>query len=648
MITNFKISDARIIREAACDSLPRVMFICGPNGVGKTTLLDAMGRGRGITKLPTTKVAVAPATRTWRKEVVQTRMLYNTVSSFDVLDLAANMHTYSPIFGRNVFSPIRDMWSDDDSKQLVKPLLAKLRNLWSAYLSKEIISSGFHTSDRVWPDPKSALDKFTEDMFDELRYIDTIENGEQTNVLFAAVNRPGMPPLDVDELSSGEKAIFSVFLPVIEEDFRRKMGEPRRELTLIVDEVENHLHPSLQLRMLNFMRKKSLDGYQFICTTHSTVLIKACNYDELFHVLPAGLTVGNQLRKAAHETYSLEEVMQESVLFANGFQRHIFCEGYDPSKLDENNICDSEIYGILVNSGVHNKIIASSSCDSLMAGARAAVTTLFAPLCMAAIRDNDSGRSPDVNAVWCDIVLPVYSLESLLLNVAAIHDVVGRYSITETQIEDTITQVIHKICDEEENSIVTPGAFLRRKESIQFDQAIAFLESDQVDEVFQLNKQSIQKIQSARSKLVLAKGNRELALATIKGKKIYRYLFEGLSLRARAFTQRSFAEQVAQRVKLRNHLSWLNDFERIVKRGVGNSFTQIIYTPEGEVLRTNSTHNPSIITVDNMLDKINFFGTDYAVIKDGVRLEDFAKQLAPFAVAMKTLKPDYKWINYNQ
>jgi len=37
--------------------------------VGKTTLLDALGRAYGVTiDPPTTKIAVAPATRTWRKE----------------------------------------------------------------------------------------------------------------------------------------------------------------------------------------------------------------------------------------------------------------------------------------------------------------------------------------------------------------------------------------------------------------------------------------------------------------------------------------------------------------------------------------------------------------------------------------------------
>ena len=120
-------------------------------------------------------------------------------------------------------------------------------------------------------------------------------NQPSGQILFESVNRPDEPSLDIDDLSSGEKAIFSIFLPVIEEEFSRQMGEPRRDITLVIDEIENHLHPSLQLRALNYMRDRVGDGYQFICTTHSTTLIKACAQIGLFHVLPRGATVGNRL-----------------------------------------------------------------------------------------------------------------------------------------------------------------------------------------------------------------------------------------------------------------------------------------------------------------------------------------------------------------
>src|SRR5436190_619169 len=123
MITKLHISNYKIIRQAECEDLPRVMFICGPNGVGKTTILDAIGRQTGIVVDPDTNIAVAPATRTWRKEAVQSRWLYgNSTTTNQVYTLTSSVSNYANLFGRNVYSAQRDLWSDDDAKQLVKPL----------------------------------------------------------------------------------------------------------------------------------------------------------------------------------------------------------------------------------------------------------------------------------------------------------------------------------------------------------------------------------------------------------------------------------------------------------------------------------------------------------------------------------------------
>lgn len=644
MITGISIHNSRVLKQAEYHGLPRVMFICGPNGVGKTTLLDCMGRYVGVSKLPTTKIVVAPATRTWRREVVQTRMLFNSLSASDVLELSANINAHSNTFGRNIYTAVRDLWSDDESKQLVKPLLAKLKNSWQRYLADEITRSNYRTEGRIWPDPKSALGNFVHQIFDEIEYVDTREVGDNTNILFSAVNRAGQAHLDIDDLSSGEKAIFSVFLPVIEEDFRRSMGEPRRELTLVVDEVENHLHPSLQLKILNYMRTKCKEGYQFICTTHSTVLIKACSQEELFHVLPAGLSVGNQLRKASQDTYSLEEVLQESVLFANGFQRHIFCEGYDPIKLDENNICDSELYSIFLNTDNHYRIVASNSCDALMAGAKAAVTTLFAPLCLTTIRDFDTTNTASDESVWCDIVLPFYSLESMLLNADAILLVVSRYGIIKDQIESAISEAINRICSEEEISLISPGSFLRRSSSVQYDEAIGLLKNGQTDSVFQLQPTAFSKVEGNRNRLNAARSDRDLAIAFVKGKKIYRYVYESLGLRGKAFTARSFADQVARQARSMNLPFWINDLERIVKRGVGNSLSRLMLSDVGNVVSSNPHYSGSFAQARGMLEVVHFNSRDYAVIREGVKFEDFAQRLAPIYIATNALIPGYNWV----
>ena len=150
-ITSIDIRNHKIIREATCSSVPALMMICGPNGVGKTTLLDAIGRRNGtITGAAT--VTVAPATRTWRKRVVQPRMLYkNATRSTDVFDLVAQLQVHGQSFGRSIYTPYRDLWSDDESKQLVKPLLAKLKARWRDYVARQVEEAEGHTPERDWP-----------------------------------------------------------------------------------------------------------------------------------------------------------------------------------------------------------------------------------------------------------------------------------------------------------------------------------------------------------------------------------------------------------------------------------------------------------------------------------------------------------------
>lgn len=621
------------------------MIVCGPNGVGKTTLLDAIGRRQGINfDDPATKICVAPATRTWRKEPVVSRWLYgNDVTADQVYELTGGISQYANRFSRQVYSGTRDLWSDDDAKQLVKPLLAKLKSRWRDFAAREIETQNYSTVARQWPNPSIAIADFTASIFEELRYVDTTEKGDNTHILFSSVNRPAEQPLDIDELSSGEKAVFSIFLSVIEEDFERKLGRARRQVVVVIDEVENHLHPSLQLRLLDYMRKKAKDGYQFICTTHSTTLIKASAQTELFHVLPKGLTVGNQLRRAAAETHSLVEVMQEHVLFASGYQRHILCEGFDPEKRDENNICDSELYTTLLDLDSHVKLIAGGSADAVTAGTRATAHTVFAPLCLASINDGDGKSTLDQNTTWTQLVLPVYSLESILLDRDAISSVLSRYSITPAAVDSAIAQAIQAVTSERMAQLLNPSAILKRKDGLTAMQALDELAKGTPFSLFDMRPTAASDLAAELSTLQTAAANRQLALKVVKGKKIYHHLFGLLNLGGRAFTQRSFAEAVAKQVRQGNAFSWLNDFTRIARCGVGNALSSLLFGPAGDPIRRDPTHQESLISLWNMVDRVELNDFAYGVLKPEVRIEEFAQHLSRLSVATTALVPSLKW-----
>jgi hypothetical protein len=76
--------------------------------------------------------------------------------------------------------------------------------------------------------------------------------------------------LDLDDLSSGEKAVILLFLPLIEAaiheaperfDSGEQPAQSTQETVFLLDEPEQHLHPDLQRRMLAFMRERSAAGW---------------------------------------------------------------------------------------------------------------------------------------------------------------------------------------------------------------------------------------------------------------------------------------------------------------------------------------------------------------------------------------------------
>jgi predicted ATPase len=54
---SFKVGPLKGLRQAACDPVPNLMVICGPNGVGKSSLLRLLRDQAGAQAEPNTKVS---------------------------------------------------------------------------------------------------------------------------------------------------------------------------------------------------------------------------------------------------------------------------------------------------------------------------------------------------------------------------------------------------------------------------------------------------------------------------------------------------------------------------------------------------------------------------------------------------------------
>jgi hypothetical protein len=136
-------------------------------------------------------------------------------------------------------------------------------------------------------------------------------NADNIQVRFKAAGSTG-PEFDIDELSSGEKAAISLLLPLVERQAEHLVEPPVAApgvvpLTMLLDEPELHLHPLLQLQVLQYLRDLASEGTaQFILSTHSPTLLDALTDDELYLVSPASLVPENQLSRLTTHQERLE------------------------------------------------------------------------------------------------------------------------------------------------------------------------------------------------------------------------------------------------------------------------------------------------------------------------------------------------------
>lgn len=109
---------------------------------------------------------------------------------------------------------------------------------------------------------------------------------------------------DLDDLSSGEKSIIQVFYPLVEYRVKKLLDEVRgssaveneealettdTDAVVLIDEPELHLHPSLQIKVFDYLRGMASEGTQVILTTQSPTLIEYATFEELYLLRPPEL-----------------------------------------------------------------------------------------------------------------------------------------------------------------------------------------------------------------------------------------------------------------------------------------------------------------------------------------------------------------------
>ena len=299
-IPSFEIQNQRSIRFAKCEKVPPLMVVAGPNGTGKSTLLNAIRSQAGYQNV----MYVGPH-RAMRRQQVQSRHLLAPSISFESLLSSPQIPGFE---GIRIFDGARDPWGYDDSANYLKHALCQIEVDRQQAITARVDRDGGIAAGALI-DPWKPLRELAQNLLPHLAFtkIDST-NRDQVRVLWRVHGSETL--VDLDDLSSGEKSIVQMFYPLVEREVKSLVKEidsgpqtvQRAEFCVLIDEPELHLHPNLQLKVLDYLRVLASAAHtQVIVATHSPTMVEYASFEELFLLRPAELSEPeqNQLTQVA-------------------------------------------------------------------------------------------------------------------------------------------------------------------------------------------------------------------------------------------------------------------------------------------------------------------------------------------------------------
>lgn len=423
-IPNFRIENQRSIRLASCENVPALMVVAGPNGAGKSTLLNALRNQPGAGPI----LYVGPH-RNARRQNVQWRNLLSAPISLQDLLARADIPGFE---GVQFITGARDAWSFDDTANYLKHGLCQIE-----VDRKDAIAARYDQDHEIpkdsLPDPWAPLKELTNNLLPHLEFgrIDAT-NRNQVQVLWRVHGKDTL--VDLDDLSSGEKGIIQIFYPLIEERVKAILrqiqhAEPtaaRPETCVLIDEPELHLHPSLQVKVFDYLRLLTTGGrVQFIIATHSPTIVEYASFEELFLIRPVELAPSgeNQLVQVASDEERLRFLRDVFGTTANltAMQPIVVVEGADESN-GSRTVSDRKLYRAL-HPGFDRVVLVAGGgkgeCIKLQKVLAPALQTFSQKVKAAALLDRDLSTNPAPDGV---AYLPVSMVENFLLDPDALWD----------------------------------------------------------------------------------------------------------------------------------------------------------------------------------------------------------------------------------
>ncbi len=454
-IRNFTASSERGLRNATASDLPNLVVVAGPNGAGKSTLLHQLWRRRREFSEPGTDVTYVGPHRPWRKAQLESVALYELIDSYremSGMDALPNWRRWQPPGLENLQRP-RLHESSDETWSLIKLSLAKKELRRTALIEREYRRHGDSLPKGALPDPYLPLKRALEQLLPHLQFSHLDMEPSNIRVLFARQHATGSELVDIDDLSSGEKAIVALLFPFLEGEIDRVLRGDTAPAssgvlpTAIIDEPDLHLHPTLQVSLLQFFRELAdKSEAQFIMATHSPTILDALRTDELFLLAPTTLVGdGNQFVQVTRSGERLEAIRSVTggTHLLTRCRPIVYVEGDAPAgRL----VSDQRLVELLIPEAASWAVISAGGRSQALKSAsvlREAATENLPGFSIFALVDADQRLSEDPDWV---VSWPVSMIENLLLDPKAIWSLLEPYreKIRLASVDD-VMKALHDI-----------------------------------------------------------------------------------------------------------------------------------------------------------------------------------------------------------
>ena len=318
---------------------PQMNIFCGPNGVGKTTILEiiahsfAMGQSNIFKKNVNTeigKVSIKFESSTGNFSDVVT---YDTFVANQSISLTSSFHGFSneviSLKSHRNFTYIAIKSVDSDATK-------EASNLWHDAINgiNLIHIKAWFVNRYLYSPHKDALSKEQLNNYELAKSCFSFLNEEFTFSRVDAASNDIMINTPNGEiyykyLSSGFKSIISILFGIIKEiEFRfvsPRINAEDFEGIILIDEVELHLHPEWQEKIVDVLLKV-FPKAQFFTTTHSPHIIQTAQPNHIIALETKNKrTVQRQLPNSDYgfQGWTIEEVLTD-VMGMNDNRTEIF------------------------------------------------------------------------------------------------------------------------------------------------------------------------------------------------------------------------------------------------------------------------------------------------------------------------------------